>query len=177
MISFPYLATLLHQFVKRIILIFLLISAYFQSFSQDCRGTIKGIILDETGAALPQAAVTLEKTHFQVISDMDGSFAVEGLCDGDYIISVTFIGYEKQHLDVHVPQKGQITIRLVPSRTVLENVVIESDRTPRNASQTSSVIELEELAALHGKPLGESLKEIPGVNALQTGPSKKARAL
>lgn len=157
--------------MKRTILIFLLFSAYFQSFSQDCRGTIKGFIQDEAGIALPQAAVSLENTHFQVISDIDGSFSFDRLCNGEYTLSVTFIGYEKHESYVQVPQSEPITIRLVPSRTVLEDVVIESQRTPRSASQTSSVMEQEELAALHGKPLGESLKEIPGVNALQTGPS------
>lgn len=157
--------------MKRVILIFLIFSAYIQSFSQDCRGTIQGLILDETGIALPQAAVSLEKTHFQVISDMEGSFTFSSLCDGEYTLTVTFIGYEKRQVLVQVPQQEPISIRLIPSRTVLEDVVIESERTVRSASQTSSVIELDELAALHGKPLGESLKEIPGVSALQTGPS------
>ncbi|MGC1241900.1 MAG: TonB-dependent receptor [Chryseosolibacter sp.] len=157
--------------MNRFILIFLLFSAHFQSFCQDCRGTIKGLVLDEAGTPLPQAAVSIEKTHFQEISDIDGVFEFQDLCAGDYTVAATFVGYEKQYVQVQVPQSGEVAIRLIPSRTVLADVVIESQRAPRSASQTSSLITVEDISALHGKPLGESLKEIPGVNALQTGPS------
>lgn len=156
----------------RVTLIFLIFSAkVFSSFGQDCHGAIKGLVLNEEGFPLPQAAVSLQKTHFQVISDIDGGFQFLDLCPGTYIIEVGYVGYDKYEVEVEVPHSSQLTIRLVPSSRLLEGVLIESSRTARGASQTAAVIDGDELAALHGKPLGESLKEIPGVNVLQTGPS------
>ena len=139
--------------------------------AQDCTGSVSGIILDIAGTPLPHAALTLEKTENHTISDVHGAFQFAGLCPGDYVISVSFIGYETRKILVTVPTSAALTIKLQPSTTVLENVVIEGAQSQAGSTQTVAALENEDLAALHGKPLGESLKEIPGVNALQTGPS------
>jgi len=129
------------------------------------------LILNEDGLPLPGAGVALQKTRFQAISDVNGMFEITGLCPGKYMVDVTYIGYEGYQSEVEVPFEGRIEIRLTPTTKLLEDVVIESQRTTRGASQTAVTLEADELTALHGKPLGESLKEIAGVNALQTGPS------
>ena len=138
---------------------------------QGCGEQLRGLVLDEEGLPAPNAAVTLQNTHFQSISDTNGKFQFEGLCAGQYILEVTFIGYETQLVNIKIPSSGLFKVKLVPYTTLLENVVIEGEQTHAGASQTTATLEEDELAALHGKPLGESLKEIPGVNALQTGPS------
>jgi iron complex outermembrane receptor protein len=53
----------------------------------------------------------------------------------------------------------------------LKDVLIEGEKKMSAVSQTSSLLSKEDLSVLHGRPLGESLKEIPGVSAIQTGPS------
>ena len=120
---------------------------------------------------MPNAVIAIQKTDFQVISESKGLFVLRNICPSSYSLQVSFIGYVTQILEANVPAAVPITIRLIQSRTVLEDVIIESDQITRSVSQTSASLEEEELGALHGKPLGESLKEIPGVSALQTGPS------
>lgn len=139
--------------------------------AQDCTGSISGIILDIGGTPLPHAALTLQKNENHTISDVHGAFRFAGLCPGEYLVSVSFIGYETRKILVRVPSSAALTIKLQPSTTVLENVVIEGSQSQAGSTQSVAALETEDLAALHGKPLGESLKEIPGVNALQTGPS------
>jgi iron complex outermembrane receptor protein len=140
-------------------------------FGQNCTSYIRGKILNEQGDPLPNAVISALETDFRVISDMDGSFSLDDLCPGTYQIQVTFIGYETGLLGVSVPPDEVVTIRLVPSETLLEGVVVEGNEGVSTASQTTTALETEDLSALHGRPLGESLKEIPGVSALQTGPS------
>lgn len=142
-----------------------------QSYGQDCRGVITGVVVTENDAALPQAALVLENTHFKTISDIDGRFRFDRLCHGRYRLVVTYMGYETHTIDVTLPPDQDLMVRLEASSRLLEGVTVEGIRAPRTASQTAVLLEENELAALHGKPLGESLKEIPGVNALQTGPS------
>lgn len=140
--------------------------------AQGCAGTIRGVVLDEGGDPLPQAGVAIENTRFQSVSDIDGSFAFTSVCPGNYSLRISFIGYEPAVVAVTVPSDKALTVRLKASSTLLKDVVIEGrDGADHSASQAVSLLEQKELEALHGKPLGESLKEIPGVNALQTGPS------
>jgi len=139
--------------------------------AQGCSEHLQGLVVDEEGLPAPNAALALQNTRFRSVSDTDGKFRFDGLCAGQYILEVTFIGYETQQVHVTIPAHELVKVTLVPATTLLENVVIEGEQTHAGASQTTATLEEEQLAALHGKPLGESLKEIPGVNALQTGPS------
>jgi Outer membrane receptor proteins, mostly Fe transport len=165
-------ATLLHNITVRLSVLILFFSIIiFRSSAQDCLGFIHGNILNEDGDALPQAAVSLQKTQFHSISDVNGSFVFRGVCPGTYTLEVTYIGYESQSIETRVPSSETLTVIMVPSSTFLQDVTIEASQATRSASQTFATLEDEALATLHGKPLGEALKEIPGVNALQTGPS------
>jgi iron complex outermembrane recepter protein len=141
------------------------------SVGQDCSHSFKGVVMTEDGRPLANAAVSIEKTEFQQISDIEGTFIFSNLCPGDYSLTVTFIGYERQNLQVRVPVDHSLIITLIPSRTILDDVVIEGQKTGGSATQAALTLEEDQLGSLHGKPLGESLKEIPGVSALQTGPS------
>lgn len=154
----------------QIVLVFFFLCAASAS-GQDCALSLRGVVLDENGQPLPHAAINLQPASAHAISDIDGRYQFQRLCPGDYTISITFIGYESASLTLTLPVADPVTIQLQPSSTVLEDIVIEGAQTGGSASQTIVLLEKEELDALHGKPLGESLKEIPGVNALQTGPS------
>jgi iron complex outermembrane recepter protein len=157
--------------VIRAVIVICFIILALETSGQGCNGTLEGIVRDENGLPLPNAVVSIEKTQFQVISDVNGVFVINGLCQGHYDLLVSFIGYESQRVDLPFPAVTSLNVRLEPSETLLEDVVIEGGQTPRSVSQAASSLGSEDLRALHGKPLGESLKEIPGVSALQTGPS------
>jgi iron complex outermembrane receptor protein len=157
--------------IKFAVILFIFSGIAVLAFGQDCHWTIKGQILNEEGVPLPHAGVSIPKMQLQFISDADGFFVLRDLCSGTYKIEVKYVGYETQLLEVNLPEPETIAITLIPSRTVLEDVIIEGEQSKGSASQTSALLEEETLRALHGKPLGESLKEIPGVSALQTGPS------
>lgn len=138
---------------------------------QNCHAVLRGQVFNEEGAPLPQAVATVKNSDSFNVSDADGSFLFQDLCPGKYTVQVSYIGYETQLLEIEVSGEANITVTLVPSNTVLEDVVIEGNSSVRSSTQTRALLSEAELEALHGKPLGESLREIPGVSALQTGPS------
>lgn len=141
-------------------------------FAQECDFSFEGVVLGQNNEPLPHATVRLQGTsEYQSISDTGGVFTFQGLCPREYTIRVSFVGYEDYVSTVAIPSSAPITVALRAVSTVLGDVVIEGQQASRTASQTVAILEEEVLDALHGKPLGESLKEIPGVSALQTGPS------
>lgn len=139
--------------------------------AQDCGFSLQGTVLGEGHEPLPNAAIQIRSSNSQTVTDASGTFSLNGLCSGDYTLFVSFVGYERHESTLQIPTAGTITIVLKPVSTLLEGVVIEGEQRSQTASQTVAVLDEGMLDELHGKPLGESLKEIPGVNALQTGPS------
>ena len=149
----------------------MLIASFFCAQAQDCTDTLHGVVVSDQGEPLPNATITIETPAFHTVSDASGLFTINGLCHGIYRLTITFVGFEKRTIEVTVPRQQPLRIELVAMTTVLGDVVIEDQQARGAASQTTAALQEAELDALHGKPLGESLKEIPGVNALQTGPS------
>lgn len=138
---------------------------------QDCDFTLSGVIRDEHGTALPGATIELNSANQIATSDDAGVFQFFNLCEGNHRINIHYVGFENQNLIVRVPSSNKIVVTLNSSSTTLQDVVIEGEQTRVSATQTVSALSKEDLVALHGRPLGESLKEIPGVSAIQTGPS------
>lgn len=147
------------------------LTSFTSLVAQDCTASIRGTVLDEDGKPLAHAAITIHPTNSQVVSGLDGSFSFHRLCPGDVMIAVSFIGYQPTSMIVKIPGSRTLTVRMTPSSTLLSDVVIEGQQNSKSATQHAAILDGETLDALHGKPLGESLKEIPGVSALQTGPS------
>jgi iron complex outermembrane recepter protein len=139
--------------------------------AQHCTHTVSGTIQTAGNVALPDATVSLSPLDIQTISAEDGSFKFENLCAGLYKLTVYYVGFDNRSISVKIPSLSKVTITLVQSSTQLEDVVIEGERRSASVSQTTGLLQKDDLEALHGKPLGESLKEIPGVSAIQTGPS------
>jgi iron complex outermembrane receptor protein len=153
-----------------IILLFIT-GSHLPSAGQNCHAILKGQVINEEGDPLPRAVATIKSSNSIDVSDGEGIFLFRNLCAGKYTLQISYIGYETKLVDVDVADLENITVTLVPSNTVLEDVVIEGNTSARSSTQTSALLSEAELQALHGKPLGESLREIPGVSALQTGPS------
>ncbi|WP_254154168.1 TonB-dependent receptor [Chryseosolibacter indicus] len=138
---------------------------------QPCNKRIEGEILSDEGKFLPQATVKIVNTEQTVLTADDGSFIFDHLCQDRVQILVSYVGFSNITITLDLPIKRKINIILQRAQKVLDDVIVEGEQLRRGASQTSAILSREDLAGLHGKPLGESLKEIPGVNALQTGPA------
>lgn len=62
------------------------------------------------------------------IADRDGNFHFEEINAGEYALEVSFVGFEVQRVAVRVPVDEPLEILLAPSRTLLDEVVVESQR-------------------------------------------------
>lgn len=85
----------------------------------------------ESGEGLPGATVLLLQSGERVaaeIADGSGAFAFEDIKAGEYQIEASFVGYELGRVTFLVPADEPLTISLNPTRTLLEELVVESQR-------------------------------------------------
>ena len=67
-------------------------------------GTISGRVIDNAQQTLPGASIYIEKLHTGVVSDIDGFYSLPNLEPGEYIVKVTYVGYEPIEMKLTVPE-------------------------------------------------------------------------
>lgn len=149
--------------------VFLLTSGF--GFSQNqCSNIFSGRILDEAGEPLIGAAIVLDPTGKGVVADLNGNFTLTEICANLYHVTVQFLGYQDQVFEVRINGNVNKTITLVPDVETLKEVVVSERVDHVETAQNYAVLSGEKLAETAGKSLGESLKELSGVNTIQSGP-------
>ncbi len=156
-----------------LILIFLCVTIVITVRGQEtpsCDYEIKGKVFDyKTKEPLSFVAIQVENTTIGAISDDDGNFLIENLCDKEYDLIFSRLGYKtlKHHHDFHHPE---MEIFMVEEHLMLEGVTIEAERTQVNLNTTSSSkLSAEELKAVKSESLGDAVSKIAGVSSLTTG--------
>ncbi len=89
---------------------------------------IKGRVTDNEGSPLPGAGISIEGSQSGVLTDENGFFTLPGLRDGNYVILVSFLGYEKIRKEVHLRGEAVLDIRLVPASFMAGEVIVSAIR-------------------------------------------------
>lgn len=76
-------------------------------------GNISGQVKDEENEdALPGATILLENTQFGTSTDKDGTYSFANVPEGEYTISVTYIGYDNFSTTVQVQENQDIPLNI-----------------------------------------------------------------
>ena len=136
----------------------------------DCNFSLKGKIYDlNTKEPLAFVSVQLEGTNLGIVSADDGFFQFENLCEKEYDLVFSFLGYKtvKHHHDFHHPY---LEIFLAPEEYTLESIVVEAEASQSGLNSLNSTkLSKEELAEVATSSFAEAASQIAGVNMLQTG--------
>lgn len=73
-------------------------------------GTIKDLEMD--GEPLMYASIELENTSWQTQSNLHGNFEVNGVAKGNYILAVSFPGYETLKIPVEIEKNDVVEIHV-----------------------------------------------------------------
>ena len=134
-----------------------------------------GVVVDSvSGDPLVGATLSIEGSRIGAFTRIDGTFEISNLVDGIYTVHIRYIGYVGKTVTVQVKGAVKLRVALAPSAVLLPEVSVTGSveqSLERMSSQSIAVLSPEELDRHRGQTLGESLKEVPGVTVLQTGPS------
>lgn len=122
---------------------------------------------------LPTADIVTANGKKHASSDSSGHFTLDHLCLGKCDLHIQLVGYTTLDTVIHIQKNANLIFYLKPSKNSLQSVTVIGFREKRDQllSIPDVTISGEELALTRGLSLGESLKTLPGVNSLQSGPT------
>ncbi len=97
--------------------------------------TVKGTVVDKTGAALPGVTVTLKATTIGTQTDANGHFSINAPVNG--ILRFTFVGYNAKEIAVN--NQMIINTTLDENSTNLNEVVVIGYGTQKKATVTGAI--------------------------------------
>ncbi|MGV8814384.1 MAG: TonB-dependent receptor [Gelidibacter sp.] len=98
--------------------------------------TIKGTVLDDTGAPLAGATVIVKGTSKGVTTDFDGNFELKVSNDATTLV-ISYLGYVTQ--DVNIVGKTTLNVKMAADNMALSEVVVIGYGTEKKALLTGSV--------------------------------------
>ncbi|MEI6884608.1 MAG: carboxypeptidase-like regulatory domain-containing protein [Bacteroidota bacterium] len=150
-------------------LIFFL-SAQFSSTAQNA--IIRGFVYEkESGEPALYTNVYLYKTTFGATTDQNGFFTISKIPAGDYILMVTYIGFDTLKIPIKVQKNDLFTKKLYLSKSTFElmEVSVSAYKQDKTTQTQTSVIkispkEITQIPTIGGQPdLAQYLQVLPGV--------------
>lgn len=153
-----------------IISVFIFISLGLYAQKKACTITLKGKVNDlHDGTPVVFAFIHLDSTNYETYTDEKGGYQFEGLCPGEYVVCMEMFGFENVQQKVMLTEDTLINIYPEVHAEILEGLELEGNHYESHPGEIVEQLSGEKLEHLRGMEVGESLKEVSGANALQTG--------
>ena len=102
-------------------------------------GKVTGIVVDEFKQPIIGAMIRVSDTYFEATTDAEGKFSFV-IKDKEYIgIQVSFPGYEPREFTYEPGKSGDIYVQLIPSATVIGDVIVNATRVNKDPMTYSTV--------------------------------------
>jgi len=159
-----------HKITLTAFLLFLAAFTINGQTAKDCDFKIEGRVFDLlTKAPLSFVTVQINGTTIGTTSDDNGFFLLENICDKEYDLVFSSIGYKefKHHHDFHHPE---MKIYLAEAQYNLEGITVEAQKSEADLqSMSSTKLSGDALKSVQSESLGEIASQFTGVGLLNTG--------
>ena len=156
-------------------LIFLMAAAGLRPAAAQTRGAVTGRVLDaDEGLPLPGATVAVEGTAWGTATDLSGRFTLHAVPEGTQRLSVSYLGYRSQTVEVAVAAGAVATVEATLESDLLEldGVTVEAIRQgqARALNQQKTALNIKNVVAadLMGRfpdpNAAEALQRVPGLS-------------
>jgi hypothetical protein len=145
------------------------------AFNVAAQHQLSGTVKDAAdGAPVPFATAALMRADSTIVTGVmagdDGKFVLANVAAGDYIVQVSFIGYEKAYRNVNVPAQSDLgEIILTESTTRMQEVVITADRPLVAMKADRYVVNVSGNIQSAGRNSLDILRNTPGLLVSQNG--------
>jgi Carboxypeptidase regulatory-like domain/TonB dependent receptor len=178
----------LHPFVSFVVLV-LLVFLSLAAFAQNPNGSLRGEVLDASGARVRGALVSVKSFGSaltrEVTADDRGEFRIEGLLPGRYRITVTAKGFAEAAADVDVvvslvrdvtvalkPESGREAVRVEGTASSITSETIDTASAVHQGAVTSQDLQTLPLAA---RSFANIAYLVPGTEPVEPSDPTKAR--
>jgi hypothetical protein len=158
--------------IKQIILISLL-ALLAPHYSQASKGIIKGKVVDSKNQPVEYATAVLINSSTNeiekgVVCDEEGSFAIENVNNGEYLLSVRMLGYESNESEkVVIDTKNQLVDKIIvlnETTQQLKEVVVTGKYAFVEQTVDKTIINPNASITSSSESVYDILKKSPGVN-------------
>jgi len=133
--------------MKRFLLSLTLLLVALSGFAQS---EISGKITDKNGYPLTGATVLITETKQGTATDLDGSFSISNISEGNYTLLISYVGYETLNKNINVQannRQNSIQLSLEESPIAFDQIVVRSTRATEKLPITFTNLEKEAIEA------------------------------
>lgn len=125
---------------------------------------ISGTVIEKNNTILPGATIRLKGKSFTTTSNENGKYEFKNLPAGNYLISVSFLGYQTKEQEVNLQADKKLDFKLNQLVFLGNEIVVSSTRASANSASTYKNIVKETIAKHNfGQDLPFLLDNTPGV--------------
>ena len=137
----------------------------------DCRLSLSGNVTDNSNQPIGGVVVHIFHDSIGTTTDSLGNFQLPPLCEGKIVLVCDAVGFKSTSVEITLIEDKHIKIKLSNQTNNLQEVTVQARK--QGDIHTLSMVRLDgtALEQTRGASLGESLRELPGVTSLQTGPT------
>ena len=106
---------------------------------------LSGVVLGNN-EPLAGASVVLANSMYGVSTLSNGTFEFKNLKPGDYVVKVSFIGFETTEKKVSLKTDQKITVKLVPNIVMTDEVMISASQVRNRTPMAYNNLSEEEIA-------------------------------
>lgn len=138
----------------------------------NCNFIISGRVMDaDTQLPLSEVSISLMPGNVSVKTDGHGFYRFASLCKGTYTLTFQNLGFENATHQLTLSESEKLNLSMTHQSIQLHDVEVVGHQNRLKSTATVSTLTQQQLNEKKGSVLGEVLKEISGVNLLQTGAS------
>jgi iron complex outermembrane recepter protein len=106
--------------------------------------SVKGVVTG-SGEPLAGASVVVKNTFYGASTNSDGSFEFRSLKKGEYVLTVSFIGFETQNVNVSLNANREVAIKLKPDVVMTGEIMVAATRVKEKSPFTYSTVTSDEI--------------------------------
>jgi TonB-dependent receptor len=159
--------------IRQKFVLFFLFVAFTIGVKAQQSGIIRGRVLDIDNLSMPGANLVIESINKGTVTDNYGYFTLNGIPEGTYELSVSYIGFrpDKKQVTVEAGRTVVIDFTLLPGIELSEVVVsgqlqgqAKALNTQMNRGNITNIISSDQVGRFPDANIGDALKRIPGIN-------------
>lgn len=143
--------------MKRIYLTLLLQCAVIWGFAQF---TLKGTVKNDTGERLIGANLAISNSFNGTTTDVNGTYHFKNLKPGNYQLTISYLGYEKQTKDVKLSGDQTLDLVLKQDFILAEEVLVSANRVKEKMPVAFTTVEKSEI---RNNNLGQDIPYLLGL--------------